>query len=63
MLYPKDKTDTKRRGLHNRLYKMQKKIRQGNKEKIASESERTQIQDRKSKQRNQVHKRQVYIAG
>ena len=30
----------------------------GNKEKIASESERTPIRDRKSKQRNQLHKRQ-----
>ena len=37
---------------------MREKICWGNKEKIASESERTPIRDRESKQRNQLHKRQ-----
>ena len=43
---------------YNRLHRMQEKIRRGNKEKITRESDRTPVRDRKSKQRNQLHKRQ-----
>ena len=57
IVHPKGKTDPKE-GVYTRLHRMREKMCQGNKEKIASESERTLIRDRKSKQRNQLHKRQ-----
>ena len=51
LVHPKDKTDPKEGVLYNRLHRMRAKICRGNKEKITSESERTPIRDRKSKQR------------